>query len=77
MPSEVTVFSSDDNITFKKISTKSKFNIGEDGVFRIEFKTSLNTRYLRIKAKNYGTIPPGYAGSGSPAWIFVDEVIVK
>jgi alpha-L-fucosidase len=77
MPSEVTVSSSDDNITFKKISTKSKFNIGEDGVFRIEFKTSLNTRYLRIKAKNYGTIPQGYAGSGSPAWIFVDEVIVK
>jgi hypothetical protein len=51
MPSKVTVFTSDDNINFKETSSKSKFNIGEDGVTRIEFRTNANARYIRIKAK--------------------------
>ena len=77
MPSKVTVFTSDDNISFKESGSKAKFNISEDGVTRVEFRTNTNARYIRIKANNFGLIPKGYAGAGSPAWIFVDEVIVK
>ena len=77
MPSKVTVFTSDDNISFEESGSKAKFNISEDGVTRVEFRTNTNARYIRIKANNFGLIPKGYAGAGSPAWIFVDEVIVK
>ncbi len=31
-------------------------------------------RYVRIVAKNYGTILPGNAGAGNPAWLFIDEI---
>lgn len=77
MPSEVSIYTSDDNINYKKVGTKSKFSLAHEGVFRIEFAPNSKARYLRILAKHFGNIPSGYAGAGSPAWLFVDEVIVK
>ncbi len=34
-------------------------------------------RYIRVYAKNYGTIPSGKPGAGNPAWLFVDEIEVQ
>ncbi|MDR1345107.1 MAG: GH92 family glycosyl hydrolase [Bacteroidales bacterium] len=34
-------------------------------------------RYIRIKAENYGDLPAWHAGAGYPAFIFIDEVLVK
>ncbi len=34
-------------------------------------------RYIRVHAKNVGTVPAGYKGEGEPAWVFADEVIVR
>ncbi|MBC7866610.1 MAG: family 20 glycosylhydrolase, partial [Gloeobacteraceae cyanobacterium ES-bin-316] len=34
-------------------------------------------RFIKVVAKNLGTIPSGMAGSGNPAWLFVDEIEVK
>jgi hexosaminidase len=31
-------------------------------------------RYLRVYAKNFGTIPAGQPGEGKQAWLFVDEI---
>ncbi|MDR1113275.1 MAG: glycoside hydrolase family 92 protein, partial [Bacteroidales bacterium] len=36
-----------------------------------------NARYIRIKAENYGNLPAWHAGAGYPAFIFIDEVLVK
>jgi hexosaminidase len=33
-------------------------------------------RYLKIYAKNIGVCPKGHEGSGNPAWLFADEIIV-
>ena len=33
-------------------------------------------RYIRIKAKNYGTLPKWHQGAGGEAFIFVDEISV-
>jgi hypothetical protein len=32
-------------------------------------------RYLKVLAKNYGPIPPGAAGEGNGAWLFLDEIM--
>ncbi len=34
-------------------------------------------RYLRLRAKNFGTIPAGQPGEGKGAWLFVDEIEVE
>ena len=34
-------------------------------------------RYVRIKAKNYGTIQAGNAGAGNTAWLFIDEIEIN
>jgi hexosaminidase len=33
-------------------------------------------RYIKVQAENYGKLPEGHAGAGSPAWLFVDEMVV-
>ena len=35
------------------------------------------TRYIKVKAKNYGKLPSWHAGAGGDAWIFLDEIIVE
>jgi len=34
-------------------------------------------RYVRVKAVNYGALPPWHLGAGYPAYIFVDEIEVE
>lgn len=33
-------------------------------------------KYLKVRAKNYGTLPPWHQGAGGEAYIFVDEITV-
>jgi hexosaminidase len=37
----------------------------------------LTTRYIKIYAKNFGTIPAGQPGAGKAAWLFCDELSVN
>ncbi|MCA9717353.1 MAG: GH92 family glycosyl hydrolase, partial [Myxococcales bacterium] len=34
-------------------------------------------RYVRVRARNFGRIPDWHPGRGSPAFIFVDEILVE
>jgi len=34
-------------------------------------------RYIHLKAKNYGTLPPWHLGYGGEAWLFADEITIK
>lgn len=36
-----------------------------------------DARFVRVKAYNYGVVPPWHAGAGGKAWIFVDEIVVE
>jgi hexosaminidase len=38
---------------------------------------NVKARYIKVKAKNYGTIPDGNPGAGNKAWLFVDEIEVR
>jgi hexosaminidase len=44
--------------------------------FRREVK-DVSGRYVRIRAKSVGSVPPGHHGAGEPAWLFVDEIVVE
>lgn len=77
MPSEVILYTSDDGVNFKEIEKQTSFGIAEEGVRRVNFKVHFQAKFIKIVAKNYGSIPKGYEGAGSPAWLFVDEVVVE
>ena len=36
----------------------------------------IEARYLRVSARNFGTIPDWHPGRGEAAWIFIDEILV-
>jgi hypothetical protein len=40
-------------------------------------KKEVKVRFIKIKAANYGNLPVWHLGAGYPAFIFVDEVIVR
>ncbi len=35
------------------------------------------SRYIRVRATNYGNCPPWHLGAGGQAWIFADEIVVE
>lgn len=42
-----------------------------------QFTKPVTARYIKVFAKNAGTIPDGNPGAGNKAWLFVDEIEVK
>jgi hypothetical protein len=45
--------------------------------FDLKMDQSAMIRFVRIKAKNYGTLPAWHPGAGGKAFVFVDEIWVK
>ncbi len=39
--------------------------------------TATSARFIKVVAKNHGVIGEGKPGSGSKAWLFVDEIGVN
>ncbi|RIJ46569.1 beta-N-acetylhexosaminidase [Maribellus luteus] len=79
-PTEVTVESSNDGLTFRKVgSVKNKVNAmdGANQIKDITVKKKASARFVRVTVKNLGTCPQGHAGEGKPAWLFVDEISVE
>ncbi|MGH8027640.1 MAG: discoidin domain-containing protein [Pseudoxanthomonas sp.] len=37
----------------------------------------VTARYLRVQVDQYGALPAGHPGTGSPAYFFVDEIVVE
>ena len=49
-----------------------------ENIKKLEVKLSgKKVRYLHLVAKNIGVCPPGHAGEGKNAWLFVDEIMVE
>lgn len=36
-----------------------------------------DARFIRVKAYNYGAVPPWHPGAGGRAWVFIDEISVE
>lgn len=77
-PKYVEVLTSVDGNTFVPIKKSETFKIthGSNGIININFGF-LNTRYVKVVAKNQGKIPEGNSGAGYEAWLFIDEIEVN
>lgn len=74
-PRQVTFFVSDDGKTFKEVYKQNTFD--KNGINQVRGKLdNVRGRYVKVVAENNGKIPAGAPGAGSPAWLFVDEIIV-
>ncbi len=80
-PTEVAFYISEDGKDFTKLMTvKNEFPDDEYGAFIQDITTSkidVQTRYIQVKAKNYGVCPEWHLGAGGTTWIFTDEVVVE
>lgn len=81
-PSKIEILASEDGENYKHLTTiKNTFPDNKEGTFTEDFtfKTQKNirTKYIKIKAINYGICPPWHLGAGGQAWLFADEIIIK
>ncbi len=80
LPEEVEIFYSKDGkefIPLKKILIDAKEPSKPKQVKYITLKfDKINTRYIRVRAKNIKTCPEWHTGAGGKAWLFVDEIMI-
>lgn len=74
-PTKLTILTSTDGETFSVFKSVAKRKTGKP-VVTFEISGSVNARYIKLIAENQ-IIPEGFTGEGNPAWIFLDEIIVK
>jgi len=78
-PTEVQAFSSADGKEFSLLGSSKEFKADVGGSFgwlTAQFDP-VNTRYIKVVAKNYAKIPAGMRGEGDPALILIDEISVQ
>lgn len=77
-PRSLEVWTSEDG---KKFASAARLDIDADALQGVSVETvriatpGARGRYLKVLAKNYGPIPPGAAGEGNGAWLFLDEIM--
>lgn len=79
-PANVEYAVSPDGKNYTVISTiKNTFSDKDYTATIKDFAADVNvkTRYVRVKATNYGTIPSWHLGAGGEAFIFIDEIIIE
>jgi hypothetical protein len=79
-PKYVQYWVSDDGVNYKLLSTvDTKVDIKDLTVQTQEFGADLhtNTRYIKVIAKQYGTLPEWHESKGEQSYIFADEITVE
>ena len=77
MPTYVEFSASSDGRTFTPLARIENTMDERDYEIRIwncEVPVSTRARYVKVFAKNIGTIPDWHPGAGSPGFIFIDEI---
>ncbi len=82
MPTEVNFYTSTDNKNFILAGTinnniKATDEVTQLKKFEKQLQKKINTRYVKIVAKNFGKLPEWHQGKGDGAFIFVDEIEIK
>ena len=78
LPTSVEILSSMDGVNFTSVAKQTHFEKAKDGQFTLHMATPVaQAKYLKIIAKCLDKIPAGNTGAGSPAWLFMDEVMVN
>jgi predicted alpha-1,2-mannosidase len=80
MPARVVFEASEDGVTFHplgEVKNPVSDKEYEASVKELGLKVNTTTRYIRVKAVNYGKIQDWHPGKSGDAHIFIDEVIVR
>ncbi len=74
-PSYMEVFTSPDGISFQSVGKSLECKNDTINMYKCVLGIpAVTTRYIKVVAKNAGTIPAGERGAGGPARLFVDEI---
>ena len=80
-PTQVKFELSADGKSFKEVAlVKNDISVQESNSIQKDFEGKFpaqKARFIRVTAKVLDAIPKGHPGEGKPAWVFVDEIIVK
>lgn len=76
-PAALEVAISTDGKKFSRLGVVPVNDDGDDKITGIYKFTPTSARYVRVIAKNAGTIPDGSPGAGNKSWLFVDEISVE
>ena len=81
MPADVTFMISADGTSFSNVATIANDvdEHAQEAVTR-DFSVTLKSqkaRFVKVVARNRGTIPAWHAGAGGKAWIFADEIGIE
>ncbi|MEO8067888.1 MAG: family 20 glycosylhydrolase [Flavobacteriales bacterium] len=73
LPEKVTISTSTDRGKYEVIGTVLP---APDAVGNTQFaiEQPIGARFVKFEVKNVARIPDGFAGAGSPAWLFLDEI---
>jgi predicted alpha-1,2-mannosidase len=79
-PKQVEYSISEDGVTYNSLGIIENGVAADD--YSLQMRTFYNTkkvtaRYVKVKAINYGVLPPWHQGFGGDAFIFVDEIEIK
>lgn len=80
LPTKMEVWASNNGLRFNKIAEVSHQISDQDyemQVINLVAQVNTRARYIKIVARNYGTIPEWHLGSGGSAFIFVDEIWIN
>ena len=78
MPTSVEVLGSQDGKTYTRLGVLENLDNSKEGPLNVLFEIKPTTvQYMKLVARPVTTIPAGFAGAGSPSWLFMDELIIK
>lgn len=78
LPQYVEAFASADGKSWQPLGKTSEAVKEENNAASLTIPfTATTARFVKVIAKNYGTIAAGNPGAGSKAWLFVDEIGVN
>ena len=80
-PSLIEVSVSDNNSNYRLVAKKDIEKLSEQtgplvNRYTLNFRP-LYSRYLKVRLKNYGSMPYWHGASGMNPWIFVDEILIN
>ena len=85
-PTEVDFYFSIDSVNWDKAESWQDWEVPRDeenitiknvSMAQHEVNKPFKTKYIKVKAKNYGKLPNWHPGRGNPAYIFIDEIAIK
>ena len=80
-PASYETFTSTDGSTFTKMSDHKIFTLTKmEGQKKAYYSFSLGnreTRYIKLIINPLSQLPDWHPGKGKPAWLFIDEIIIK